>query len=63
MTDIRVRKEEKSVMTMNMYQNIHVSAGGCHSSYAGQSLAFHRRLPGYAPTPLVNAHYWQIVWE
>ncbi len=53
--NIQVRKEEKRVMAMNIYQNIHVSEDGCHPSYGGQSLAFHRRLPGYAPTPLVSA--------
>ncbi len=41
-------------MTVDMYQNSTVLASGCHFSDAGQSLAFHRRLPGYAPTPLVN---------
>ena len=42
-------------MTMSIYQNSTVSASGCHFSSARQSLAFHRRLPGYTPTPLVNA--------
>lgn len=38
-----------------MYQNSTVLARGWHSSDVGQPFAFHRRLPGYAPTPLVNA--------
>ncbi len=47
--------KKKNMMTVDMYQNSTVLASGCHFSDAGQSLAFHRRLPGYAPTPLVNA--------
>src|SRR5262249_30869210 len=42
-------------MSMNMYQNNTISTSSSHFSYAGQSLAFHRRLPGYAPTPLFDA--------
>jgi diaminopropionate ammonia-lyase len=47
--------KKKNVMTINIYQNNTVSASGCHYSYTSQPLAFHRRLPGYAPTPLVDA--------
>lgn len=53
--DGQLWNEKKNVMTVDMYQNSTVLASGCHFSDAGQSLAFHRRLPGYAPTPLVNA--------
>jgi diaminopropionate ammonia-lyase len=42
-------------MTTDMYHNGMVSASGIHFSDTGQSLAFHRRLPGYAATPLVDA--------
>ena len=42
-------------MTVSMYQNSTVWVGGYAFSSARQPLAFHRRLPGYAPTSLVNA--------
>ena len=42
-------------MTPNMYQNISVSEKRSYSSWDEQPRAFHRRLPGYAPTPLVSA--------
>jgi diaminopropionate ammonia-lyase len=38
-----------------MYQNSAVSTWTDQFSDAGHPLAFHRRLPGYAATPLVNA--------
>lgn len=44
-------------MTVSIYQNSTVSASGCHFSSASQPLAFHHRLPGYAPTPLVDASF------
>jgi diaminopropionate ammonia-lyase len=53
--DVEIWNGKKSSMTVSIYQNNTVSAGGSHFSEACQSLAFHRRLPGYAPTPLVNA--------
>ena len=44
-------------MTVSIYQNSTVSVSGCHFSSASQPVAFHRRLPGYAPTPLANASF------
>jgi diaminopropionate ammonia-lyase len=42
-------------MATDIYQNSAISTGTDHISHAGHSLAFHRRLPGYMATPLVNA--------
>src|SRR5215472_9878447 len=42
-------------MATDIYQNSAVSTWSSPISDAGHPLAFHRRLPGYAATPLVNA--------
>jgi diaminopropionate ammonia-lyase len=42
-------------MVTDIYQNSAISTWTDHFSDAGHPLAFHRRLPGYAATPLVNA--------
>src|SRR5215469_4619258 len=42
-------------MATDIYQNSAVAAWTGHVSDAGHPLAFHRRLPGYAATPLVSA--------
>jgi diaminopropionate ammonia-lyase len=40
---------------MIIYQNTGVSAGADYPASTNRARAFHRRLPGYAPTPLVDA--------
>jgi diaminopropionate ammonia-lyase len=42
-------------MATRIFRNTQVTAAGADVAPGPESLAFHRRLPGYAPTPLVEA--------